>query len=272
MEPYPSRAQPALVSLHTALVGVQTAIRHLGRPSTPGTQPQEQLHLLLSQVRSQLEELERYLHPQARGEGSGVRQQGLSLNPDPSILDPFLELRLLGGSSVRLGHTLCGLRPRFVELLCVLALHPEGLTSEGLALAVWGEGGDPGCAKTELYRLRRWVPLESRPYRLAAPVAADFLEVIELLRLGYLRQALELYKGPLLPRSEAPEVVETRVWLEESLREAVLHSGQGELVWTLAERLGGDLALWERALELLPKADARHPLASAQVNRLKTHW
>ncbi|GEM86899.1 hypothetical protein [Meiothermus granaticius] len=256
MEPHPKPTQPALI-LHTALAGVQTAIRQLGRPSPP----QEPLQRLLDQVRSQLEELEHYLSQPGKG--------GTKTGPK---LPPFLQLRLLGSSSVQWGRLSYELRPRFVELLCVLALHPEGLTSEGLALAVWGEGGDPGCAKTELYRLRRWIPLESRPYRLATPVVADFLEVIYLLRQGHPAQALELYKGPLLPRSEAPEVVETRVWLEESLREAVLHSGQRELVWGLAERLGSDLSLWEGALELLPHSDPRRPLATAQINRLKTHW
>lgn len=255
MEIYLEPSRPsALVSLQTALAGVQAAMSHLGRPAKPGGQPYDQLHFLLSQVYSQLEELERHLHPQ------------------PATLTPYLELHLLGQSCVRLGEESLELHPRFVELLCVLAMHPEGLTSEQLALAVWGEGGDPGCAKTELHRLRQWVPLGSRPYRLLDPVAADFLKAVELLRLGCLRQALELYKGPLLPRSQAPEIVEARVWLEEILREAVLCCGQGELVWALAERLGNDLELWELALELLPGSDNRRPLASVQVNRLKTHW
>lgn len=255
MESFSPYSQPSpLVSLQNALAGVQAAIGHLARPARKGGQPYDQLQLLLGEVCSQLEELERRLYPQS------------------SAQTPFLELHLLGQSWVRLGERTLQLRPRFVELLCVLALHPEGLTSEGLALAVWGEAGDPGCAKTELHRLRQWVPLGSRPYRLEIPVAADFLETAELLRLGCLRPAVGLYKGPLLPRSLAPEIVETRVWLEESLRAAVLRSGEGELVWALAERLGGDLELWERALELLPGDDSRHPLASVRVNRLKTYW
>jgi len=248
-QPHP----PALASLQTALAGVQAAMNHLRRP--PKGQPQEQLQFLLSEVYTHLEELQRYLHP---GQTLGEAQ--------------WLELHLLGHPAVRMGKAVLELRPRFVELLCVLALHPEGLTSEQLTLAVWGEAGETGCAKTELHRLRQWVPLSSRPYRIQVSVAADFLEVIEMLRRGCLRQALGLYKGPLLPRSQAPEIVETRVWLEESLREAVLCSGEGELVWALAERLGTDLELWELALELLPDQDSRHPLASVQVNRLKTHW
>ena len=183
-----------------------------------------------------------------------------------------LELRLLGGSQVTIGGFKLELRPRFVELLCVLALHPEGLTGEQLALAVWGEDSDPAVVKTELCRLRNWVPLDSRPYRLGVEIKADFLQVLMCLREGDLMGALRLYRGPLLPRSEAPEVLETRTLLEESLRRTVLKSGNSELIWHLAERLNSDLEVWEAAQRSLPETDSRRTLAQTHVTLLKSRW
>lgn len=183
-----------------------------------------------------------------------------------------LELTLLGRSRVTLGGMNLELRPRFVELLCVLALHPEGLTGEQLALAVWGELADPACVKTEMSRLRQAVPLESRPYRLKVSVKADFLDMLLLLRNGDLAGAVQIYKGHLLPRSDAPEITETRVLLEESLRRAVLASNNPELIWMLAERLASDLELWEAALTGLPAQDSRRTLAQTQIDLLRTRW
>jgi nitroreductase len=112
-----------------------------------------------------------------------------------------LELRFLGGVEARLEGKRVDLSPRLAELLTVLALHPEGLSGEALTLAVYGEYGDPRVCKAELGRLRKKVPLKSRPYRLGVETRADLLELIEELSQGEGADlANEFTAGQLYPR------------------------------------------------------------------------
>jgi hypothetical protein len=181
---------------------------------------------------------------------------------------PELELRFLGAAEARLKGDPLQLRPRFAELLAALTLHPEGLSSEQLTLAVYGEAGSAQACMVELGRLKRLVPILSRPYRLSVDVSADFLRLGRLLQGGRLLEALELYQGPLLPQSGAPAVVEMRSFLEESLRQAVIRSDDPEALWTLAQRLGDDLEVWERLLALLDVNDPRSAIAGARTKGL----
>jgi hypothetical protein len=179
-----------------------------------------------------------------------------------------LELRFLGAAEARLKGDPLKLRPRFAELLAALALHPEGLTGEQLTLAVYGEAGNVQPCMVELGRLKRLVPILSRPYRLGIHVSADFLRLRQLIEANRLLEALELYQRPLLPQSGAPVVVETRLFLEEGLRQAVIHSDDPEALWTLAQRLGDDLEVWEKLLRFLDTNDPRSAIARARVKGL----
>ncbi len=87
-----------------------------------------------------------------------------------------------------------------------------------------------------------------------------------------LEQALALYQGPLLPWSQAPGVEALRLELEETLRRAVLASGDQEALFLLAERLGEDLEVWEALLEGLSPEDPRYPIARARVERLRREY
>jgi hypothetical protein len=161
---------------------------------------------------------------------------------------------------------------RQAELLVLLLVRKEGWRGEDLAQALYGEAREPAL-RMEVLRLRqRGLAVESRPYRLAQALAADFLEVWEALRQGDLRGALARYRGPLLPQSQAPGVEALRLELEEALRRAVLAQGEVESLFLLAERLGEDLEVWEALLERLPPEDPRLPLARARVARLRREW
>jgi hypothetical protein len=183
-----------------------------------------------------------------------------------------LELRFLGARDISFNGSSEPLRLRFAEIVAVLAAHPEGMTAEQLTIAVYGESQDPACCKTELSRLRRAIPIQNRPYRLAAAVWGDFLQVPTLLKAGELAKAIDLYHGPLLPESESPEVCDLRDVLDESLREAVLQKGQPEQLWALVARMRDDLELWEAVGKRLPEGDPRRPLAQAQVHSLRRAW
>lgn len=114
--------------------------------------------------------------------------------------------------------------------------------------------------------------VQARPYRLITPLEADFLELREDLERGNLHRALELYRGPLLPESQAPGIEALRCELEEALRSRVLRARDPGLLYALAQRLEDDLELWEAALETLPPHDSRYPATLAQVRRLRAKY
>jgi hypothetical protein len=187
---------------------------------------------------------------------------------------PVLEASLLGrdGALIAGGGRSVVLSPRHSELLCLLALAPEGLGAERLALQLYGEFGKPVTARAELSRLRRALPgaIVANPYRLAVQLRDDQAIVEHLLAAGRIGEALERYPGPLLPTSEVPLVVEARQRLDDGLREAILAAGSADLLWSwLANPSGEDDVEACRALiSRLPAADPRRPAAISRLRRL----
>ncbi|WP_117238095.1 hypothetical protein [Thermus sediminis] len=175
-------------------------------------------------------------------------------------------LRLLGGSP------LPSLGPRGTEALALLLAREEGLPGEALAEALYGEP-NLGALKALLHRLReKGLRVSSPPYRLETPPPSDLSAFLRALSRGDLGEALALYRGPLLPWSQAPGVEALRLELEEALRGAVLASGRPDLLLALAERLGEDLEVWEALLERLSPEDPRLPIARARVARLRREY
>ncbi|WP_219415926.1 GAF domain-containing protein [Pseudonocardia nigra] len=163
------------------------------------------------------------------------------------------------------------LRP--AELLTALALHPEGLTAERLALLLYGDDGNPTTVRGEVLRLRGLIGadvLRTRPYRLDATVDADFDAVRRALRAGRPEEALRASAGPLLPRSDAPEIRELRDELDAGLRRAVLDADDADLLAAFAAHpLGrGDLEVLDRLLARLSSADPRRPELAARQAKL----
>jgi hypothetical protein len=165
------------------------------------------------------------------------------------------------------------LRP--AELLTVLALHPDGLTAERLALALYGDDGNPTTVRGEILRLRAIIGnevLRTRPYRLTAAVDSDFDAVRRAVRAGRPADALRACAGPLLPRSDAPEIRELRESLTASLRLAVLQSGDPGLLAAFADHPLGldDLEVHDQAMQLLPLGDPRRPEVALRRAKLLT--
>ncbi|HEX7004369.1 MAG TPA: hypothetical protein VF168_09310, partial [Trueperaceae bacterium] len=183
-----------------------------------------------------------------------------------------LELRFLGTRKIRVRHQTKDYPMRWCEILAVLAYHPEGLNGERLSFLLQGDDGNMSTLKANVSRMRKDVPVSSRPYQIELPFTADFVEMDKALREGRVRDALELYHGPLLPESDAPFVVELRDYLEETLRQAALSSGDAEVLLSLARKLGDDLELWEATSQRLSKNDPLLPLAKAHVKRIQRSW
>ena len=97
-------------------------------------------------------------------------------------------------------------------LLCEAALAGQGRTAGQLMLETRGRAPEV-TIRAEMSRLRRVVGqdlLASRPYRLLRPIDSDLARVRRLLVRGASQQALDSYRGPLLPTSDAPQIVELR--------------------------------------------------------------
>lgn len=159
---------------------------------------------------------------------------------------------------------------RLWEVALMLALHPRGLDDERLHDLLVGDGGGFGLSalRTHVSRLRARLPVSVKPYRFEVAVELDVDQARTLLRAGRLREALARVPGPVLAESDAPGVAAVREELAEELRQAALAAGDAEALIELAERMPGDLELWEAALSALPDGDPRRALAQARATRL----
>jgi hypothetical protein len=185
------------------------------------------------------------------------------------------QLRLLGddrpcvivdGRSIALGR-------RQAEILALLCLRSGGLTTEQLGTEVYGDDASNSTVRGEVSRLRKQLGLaiETDPYRLEGHVESDLGRVRTLLLRGAVREAAELYAGPLLPHSDAPGVERERIALEGWLRHAVMTGEDRDALWAWVQTPSGqdDAAAWKQVLSALDFRDPRRSQAASQVGRLR---
>ena len=96
-------------------------------------------------------------------------------------------------------------------------------------------------------------------------IDADWLEVGRLISAGRPGQALRRYRGPLLPASDAPVIVEIRNLLEESLRRSILTTADPGLLsrWLAHPSGADDMAAARTLVAVLPSNDPRRAAATA---------
>jgi len=189
-------------------------------------------------------------------------------------------LRVLGRDRALLevagaaGESVTELSARHAEILVMLAVHRQGLSSERLAALVYGEDAE-ATLRPEMVRLRKvlertaphLVPT-SRPYRLPADLETDAHQVVSLLDRGAHRVALAAYRGRVLPDSFAPGVEEFRESVRTALREALLAEASVDVLLAYADTDEGaaDADVLRLALSMLP---ARSPKRAGLVARLE---
>lgn len=189
-------------------------------------------------------------------------------------------LQLLGRDQALLsieGRTVA-LSARHSEILALLSTHPDGLSAEELSVLLYPGDGSTMTLRPEMVRLRKVlqelspaaVP-ESRPYRLAMDLVPDSGQVLSCLQRGAHRIALEIYRGAVLPRSEAPGIVELRGRVSSLLREAVLTDGSAESLLRYAElpEARDDVGVRLAALKLLPPRSPKRAAVVADLERLE---
>jgi hypothetical protein len=91
---------------------------------------------------------------------------------------------------------------------------------------------------------------------------------------GDVAGAVRLYRGPLLPHSQAPGVAEQREDLERWLRGAILADGSADLLvsWTRTRWGADDLEMWQRQCAVLPPGSPLRSLAEAAVAKLDARF
>ncbi|MFK4638203.1 GAF domain-containing protein [Paenarthrobacter histidinolovorans] len=188
-------------------------------------------------------------------------------------------LQLLGRDQALLsidGRTV-SLSARHSEILAILGNYPEGLSAEDLCAQLYPGEGSSATLRAEMVRLRKVVQElspdavpESRPYRLPVELLPDSGQVLSCLQRGAHRIALEIYKGALLPRSEAPGVVQLRERVSHLLREALLTDGSVESLLKYAElpEAKYDVDLRLAVLKLLPPRSPKRAAVVADLERI----
>ena len=179
-----------------------------------------------------------------------------------------LQLHVLGGAQVRLDGQPLLLPQRQVEILLLLALHPDGLSLEGLHARLYGDSPiRTSTLKAEVSHLRTALGggIGSRPYRLQVPVDSDLQRALRALDDGDVRGAV--LPGVLLPESTSPDIEEWRHYLEVAQRAAVLGSVDIEAALRLADAQPYDVELQQHLVDLLPPTDSRQASTQARLHR-----
>lgn len=207
--------------------------------------------LAMSTVRTLVSAIETQLRSSMGPTGSGLRLSCLGT------------ARLVrDGQQIRL-------RRRQLEILVLLALEPGGFTPERLHLAVYGDRpASSSTLKADVSHLRRTTggEIANRVYQLMTPVSCDAVDLLAALEAGDTTTAVQLYRGPLLPESDTPGIVEWREYLEVGVRTAVLASDNVEHALRYGERALDDIEVHEHALRLLPGTDTRRAVAAARLH------
>ncbi|MCF8605259.1 transcriptional regulator [Gordonia sp. HY442] len=203
-----------------------------------------------------------------------LRSLAVDLSP-AAVLSGALASRLtvLAGEPVwhapgRARHVLS---PRHAEILLLLHLHPDGLSTDRLADLLSDDDLGAVTVRAEISRLRREVGdvLASRPYRLTGPVTSDVTDVRAAIAAGELRAAVAaLGRGGLLADSLAPGISDAFDEIREDLRSAVFASRDVTALqaWAASPHGHDDFQAWTALRRALPSG---HPDAAIAAGRVR---
>jgi hypothetical protein len=226
---------------------------------------------------------ERFLED--RGIVSGLRspivdswRRSAELGVDPSRWTAPLGLDEREAQERLAEHPLGRLAPILHQSLAAVANEAEHLVAvsdaDGLLLSVEGDPGVRARAEQEMGFAAgaQWGEQAVGTNEIGTALAADHAVQEELLRDGEVGEAVARYRGPMLPRSEAPGVADLRDELDGWTRRAVLASDDLEALWTWLTTPSGedDMQAWKRFLSSVPPEDGRRGLAAVRLERLRS--
>ncbi len=214
----------------------------------------------------------------------GRVSHGSAFTGSPAARKPLFRdsLQILGRDQglLHVSGVAVTLSERHTEILATLALHPDGLSAEELTDKVYPEGTSLTSIRAEMVRLRKLLHSSaptlipaSRPYRLPRALVVDAEQVHHYLDRGAHRLALNIYRGEVLPRSQAPEIEGIRSRLSLQLREAILSDASAEvlLAYLQLPEAADDVDAWRTALRLLPPRSPKRAAVVAHVANVRLH-
>jgi hypothetical protein len=143
---------------------------------------------------------------------------------------------------------------RQLEILALLALHPDGLSLTALHAKLYGDRPvSLATLKAEVSHLRTLLggTVTSRIYRITVPLHCDASDVPRLLRTGRVQDAVAAYGGELLAGTDAPGLTEYGNYVAVAVREALLTRPDPQAVLRYAEAVPYDVEVLEHALRAL---------------------
>jgi tetratricopeptide (TPR) repeat protein len=179
-----------------------------------------------------------------------------------------LELRLLGAGEVWLNNEKLDVPPLWIEVLGVMCLKERPLSLEEMLSFLYGDGGNKDNLKANLSKMRRVFPISQHPYRLTLTYTTDIAQIQNLLAYGKVSEALKLYKGSVLPYSDAPFLRHIDEVLAETIRQATLQSQDSEALFSLLEYYEDDLELLETLSGVIKNSDPRSATVGARLKQL----
>jgi len=191
----------------------------------------------------------------------------------PGVEHPRIDVLGERGAMLHHATTTTRLSARHSEIALLVALAGRGLTTAELVIALSDDDLPEVTVRAELSRLRQvlgGLRLESRPYRFAGTVDTDAGQVRADLEAGRLRQAVARYRGPILPDSQAPAVIEAREDLHQRVRSHLLVGDDPDALLGFADTAHGhdDYEVWRRIAHLLPVSSPRYAQVIDHLERL----
>ncbi|MGA9870016.1 MAG: transcriptional regulator [Rhodococcus sp. (in: high G+C Gram-positive bacteria)] len=197
------------------------------------------------------------------------------MNSPKSLGDSAPRLEVLGSGRPGLvrGSGRLALSQRHAEILLLLADHPEGLSSDHLAVLLDEHELDSVTIRAEMSRLRKTfgaAGLASRPYRLVGALSSDVGDIRRALDRGDVEAAMRIYTGPVLPGSSAPGIDDIRNELRSRVQAALLRVGDPVLLaqWTSSIHGRTDIVAWEAYRSTLRPDSALYGQVDARIDLL----
>ncbi|MEI1682981.1 transcriptional regulator [Acinetobacter baumannii] len=180
---------------------------------------------------------------------------------------PKLYLKILTQTELRVNGKTLNLSPRQIEILCIIALSPNGIPLDILQDALYGDRKvSINTLKTEIFHLREMLKgcISTNPYRFLVEIEGDFLQVEQYLNAGYIEAALNLYTGEFLPKTESPFLCCWRDALEFRLSDAIFNFTEPSVLFKYLSKFPEAIDVIERLQELLP---SNHPAIKKLIER-----
>lgn len=172
----------------------------------------------------------------------------------------FLYIKALGTPQVQFNQHILPLTHRQIEILCILALHPQGIALNELHYILYGDRNvSEKTLKAEMSQLRTLLPncILSRPYKLTCEIQTDFIRAEQSLDAGFLASTFSLYKGSFLSKSESPFLSTWRDCFDARLSHLIYQMQDINQLLRIMSKIPERIDAAQRLLELLP-SDSPH--------------